>query len=110
MSINQNLSITHPGSESINKNLSRTHPEPVSINKTLSRTHPGPVSINKNLSRTHSGPVSINQTCQQREKKKSENCLSPTEARHASPVTQLGFFFTFLTAQRNSGASGEVNY
>ena len=53
--------------------------------------------------------------------KKSENCLSPTEARHTSRVTQLGFgggggavspqfFWTFLTAQRNSGASGEVNY
>ena len=58
------------------------------------------------------------QTCQQREKKKSENCGSPIEARHASRVTQLGvwgalrapqIFLTFVTAQRNSGASGEVN-
>ena len=48
------------------------------------------------------------QTCEQRAKKKSENCGSSTEARHASRVTQ--FFLTFLTAQRNSGASGEVNY
>ena len=30
------------------------------------------------------------QTCQQRAKKKSENCGSSTEARHASRVTQLG--------------------
>ena len=32
----------------------------------------------------------ICQSCQQREKKKSENCGSPTEARYASRVTQLG--------------------
>ena len=55
-------------------------------------------------------PMGCDQTCQQKEKKKSENCGSPTEARKASRVTQLGFFFTFSTAQRNSGASGEVNY
>ena len=56
----------------------------------------------------------ILQTCQQKEIKKSENFGSPTEARKASRVTQLGvwgaIFLTILTAQRNSGASGEVNY
>ena len=45
----------------------------------------------------------------------SENCGSPTEAREASRVTQGGAvshpnLLTFLTAQGNSGASGEVNY
>ena len=61
----------------------------------------------------------LNQTCQQKEIKKSENFGSPIEACKASRVTQLGVwggavstpnFLTILTAQRNSGASGEVNY
>ena len=34
--------------------------------------------------------ICSHQTCQQKEKKKSENCGSPTEARKASRVTQLG--------------------
>ena len=50
------------------------------------------------------------QTCQQREKS-----LKIADRLSRLPSWGFGFeppkiFFTFLTAQRNSGASGEVNY
>ena len=63
MSINQNLSRTHPGPVSINKNLSKTHPGPVSINRNVCRTPPGSrnsgVFFHENLNWQHSDRQSI---------------------------------------------------